>query len=124
MNTHNFENLEVWKRACRLAVDVCKATYDFKIFALRDQIQKSAISIPSNIAEGAEKPTTPDFLRFIGYSKGSAGELRTQLMIYKTLCNELNLPPSDNLSDLIKETHEISKMLQGLTNHLTPQHST
>ncbi|MGE9266990.1 MAG: four helix bundle protein [Verrucomicrobiales bacterium] len=44
---------------------------------LRDQIQKSVISIPSNIAEGADRPSTPDFLRFLGYSRASCAELRT-----------------------------------------------
>ena len=124
MNTHHFENLDVWKRSCRLAVDVCKTTCDFKIYALRDQIQKSAISIPSNIAEGAEKPTTPDFLRFLGYSKGSSGELRTQLMIYKALSQEMNIPIPDNLSNMIDETLEISRMLQGLSDHLASDSST
>ncbi|MDC0088297.1 four helix bundle protein [Akkermansiaceae bacterium] len=118
MNTHHFENLDVWKRSCRLATDACSATHNSKLFALRDQIQKSAISIPSNIAEGAERPTTPDFLRFLGYSKGSAAELRTQLLIFMAVCKETNSPMSEKTPTLVEETREISKMIQGLVNHL------
>jgi len=118
MNTHRFDNLDVWKRACRLATEVCAATHDSKLYALRDQIQKSAISIPSNIAEGAERPTTPDFLRFLGYSKASAAELRTQLLIFKAVCKKLDIPTFKDISEMIDETFEISKMIQGLINHL------
>ncbi|MBX3742789.1 MAG: four helix bundle protein [Akkermansiaceae bacterium] len=80
---HNFENLEVWKRGCRLAINVCVASHKSREFALRDQIHRSAISIPSNIAEGSERSSEADFSRFLSYSKGSCGELRTQLMIHR-----------------------------------------
>ena len=49
----NFEELNVWKDACSLAVAVYKTVQDYKDFALKDQIQRAAVSIPSNIAEGA-----------------------------------------------------------------------
>jgi four helix bundle protein len=93
MKTHNFENLDIWKRGCRLAVDVCVASHGSKEFALKDQITRSAISIPSNIAEGAERSSDADFSRFLGYSKGSCGELRTQLLIHREVCRELGQDP-------------------------------
>ena len=55
MALRTFEDLEVWKRGCRLAVDVCTKVYHWKNYGLKDQLQKSSISIPSNIAEGAER---------------------------------------------------------------------
>ncbi len=114
MHSHNFENLEVWRRGCKLAVDVCVASHGSRDFALKDQIQRSAISIPSNIAEGAERPTDADFCRFLGYSKGSCGELRTQLMVHREVCTRLGLEPFTKTDEMIEETREISRMLAGL----------
>jgi four helix bundle protein len=119
MQTHNFENLEVWKRGCRLAVDVCVASSKTREFALKDQITRSAISIPSNIAEGAERSSDADFSRFLSYSKGSCGELRTQLMIHQAVSRELATEPFAGTPDMIEETREISKMLGALIGKLT-----
>ncbi|MGD7652452.1 MAG: four helix bundle protein [Verrucomicrobiales bacterium] len=124
MKTHNFENLEVWKRGCRLAVNVCVASHGSKDFELKSQITRSAISIPSNIAEGAERSTNADFSRFLSYSKGSCGELRTQLMIHQQVCRELNITPFDGTSEMISETREISKMLGAFIEKLTPNKTT
>ncbi|MEX1049191.1 MAG: four helix bundle protein [Akkermansiaceae bacterium] len=117
---HNFENLEVWKRGCRLAVNVCVASHRSRDFALKDQIQRSAISIPSNIAEGDERASEADFSRFLNYSKGSCGELRTQLMIHREICRELEQEPFNNTDAMIDETREISRMLNGFIGHLKP----
>ena len=77
----SFEDLEVWKRGCNLAVDVYFALKDCREFMLRDQMNSAAISIPSNIAEGAERDSVKEFIHFLHISKGSAAELRTQLYI-------------------------------------------
>lgn len=114
MHSHHFENLAVWRRGCRLAVDVFVATHDSRDFVLKDQIQRSSLSIPSNIAEGAERPSDADFNRFLGYSKGSCGELRTQLMIHREVCRELGIDPLAKTDSMIEETREISRMLSGL----------
>lgn len=119
MKSHNFENLDVWKRGCRLAVNVCVASHASKEYALKDQIVRSSLSIPSNIAEGAERPSDADFCRFLGYSKGSCGELRTQLMIHKEVCRELDIEPFNGTSEMIDESREISKMLGSLIDKLT-----
>jgi four helix bundle protein len=120
MKSHNFENLDVWKRGCRLAVDVCVASHASKEFVLKDQITRSAISIPSNIAEGAERSSDADFSRFLSYSKGSCGELRTQLMIHHEVCRELGNEPFIGTSEMVEETREISKMLGAFIEKLTP----
>lgn len=113
-----FEDLEVWKRGCQLAVDVCVATHDSKNFGLKDQMQRSAISIPSNIAEGCERDSTPDFIKFLRYSKGSCGELRTQLYVAERVQKKLGQSPFEGSREMISETRELSKMLQGLINSL------
>ena len=79
MAFQSFEELEVWKRGCRLAVEVHRALADSKEYALRDQMIRASISIPSNIAEGHERDSKLDFIRFLRIAKGSAAELRTQL---------------------------------------------
>jgi four helix bundle protein len=117
---HNFENLDVWKRGCRLAVNVCVASRKSQEFALKDQIQRSAISIPSNIAEGAERASDTYFVRFLSYSKGSCDELRTQLMIHRDVCRGLKIKPFANTDAMIEETREISRMLSGFIGHLKP----
>jgi len=76
----SFEELEVWKRACQLAVQIYRELRESRDFALRDQMQRAAVSIASNIAEGAERGGK-DFVRFLSIARGSAAELRTQCYI-------------------------------------------
>ncbi|MCH7228180.1 four helix bundle protein [Haloferula sp. A504] len=113
-----FEDLDVWKRGCQLAVDVHVAVADSKDFALRGQMERSSLSIPSNIAEGAERDSTAEFIKFLRYSKGSCGELRTQLYVAEKVRQRLDLPSLENSRPMINETRVISRMLQGLINSL------
>ena len=115
---NTFEDLEVWKRSCQLAVDVYVANHTSKDFGLRDQMQRAAVSIPSNIAEGCERDSTPEFIKFLRYSKGSCGELRTQLYISDRVRKKLSQATLDGSREMISETKELSKMLQGLINSL------
>ena len=85
MAYQSFESLEVWQRGCRLTVDIFKTFASCKNFSFRDQVQRSALSIPSNIAEGAERGSSKDFAHFLNIAKGSCGELRTQLYIARKL---------------------------------------
>ena len=78
---HKFEDLEVWKEAMRLVRDLYQELKNCRDFGLRDQIQRSATSIPSNIAEGFERHSNKDFIRFLYIALGSCAELRTQLYI-------------------------------------------
>ena len=114
MPQHNFEELDVWKRSARLAVSVLELADSTKLYALRDQMSRSAISIPSNIAEGSERDSNREFKRFIAIAKGSAAELRTQLY----LGQRAGLFPAESVSPLIQEVKEISSMLQGLSRKL------
>jgi four helix bundle protein len=96
-----FEDLEVWKRGCDLAVDVHVALAESHDYALRNQMERSSLSIPSNIAEGCERDTTPEFIRFLRYSKGSCGELRTQLFVSERVRQRLGAPPLENSRAMI-----------------------
>lgn len=110
-----FEDLLVWQRSKALAVDVISALSASKNYGLKDQIIRSAISIPSNLAEGAERKGSKEFSNFISYSSGSCAELMTQLMIAKDV-HELDASVADTFID---ECREISKMLYGLRKSVT-----
>jgi four helix bundle protein len=111
---HNFEELEVWKRSSRLAVSVLELIDPVKLYALRDQMARCSISIPSNIAEGSERESDREFRRFLAIAKGSAGELRTQLYIGL----RAGIFSDDQARPLIAEVKEISAMIQGLRKSL------
>ena len=70
-----FEDMDVWKRSARLSLELYKHFAEVKDYGFRDQITRSALSIPSNIAEGSERDFQKDFIRFLQYAKGSCGEL-------------------------------------------------
>ena len=117
MTFKKLEEIEVWKRSKALAVRVyrcCGNTALAKEWGLWDQIKRSAISVPSNIAEGYERNSNNEFKRFLSIAKGSCGELRTQLEIAR----ELKLIPSDEADSLINECVEISSMIQSLISYL------
>ncbi|MGE3298755.1 MAG: four helix bundle protein, partial [Porticoccaceae bacterium] len=81
MAYRSFEQLEVWKRACQLSVEIYAELRECREFVFKDQMTRAALSIASNIAEGAERNSPPDFIRFLHIAKGSAAELRTQVYI-------------------------------------------
>ena len=78
---------------------------------MQDQIQRAALSIPSNVAEGYERDSNKEFVRFLNIAKGSGGELRTQLYISR----KLDFLSKADFDRLIAESKEISAMLHGLS---------
>ena len=110
MAFQSFEDLEVWQRGCRFAVDIFEIFSSCRNFTMQDQIQRAALSIPSNVAEGYERDSNKEFVRFLNISKGSCGELRTQLYISRKL-RFIKKADSDRL---VAESKEISAMLHGL----------
>jgi len=106
----SFESLEVWKRSSRLAVQTYKALKDCRDYGLKDQMTRAAVSIPSNIAEGYDRATNKEFIRFLNIARGSAAELRTQLYIAK----EIEAITTDVMAELVEETRGIGAMLTKL----------
>ena len=76
-----FEDLYVWRRSARLSADLFKVTSSLKDYNFRDQITRSGLSIPSNIAEGHDRGSIKEAIRFLNIAKGSCSELRTQIYI-------------------------------------------
>jgi len=112
------EEIEAWKRACRLAVEIyrlCEIEPLAKDWGLRDQLRRAAVSIASNIAEGYERNSRAEFRRYLVIAKGSCGELKTQLYILKAI---EKLPAAD-VEKLIKEVIEISLMIGGLASSIS-----
>ena len=115
-----FEDLDVWKNARTLVKEVYRLTQKgslAKDFGLRDQMQRAAVSVPSNIAEGFESQTQATFIRYLSYAKASAGELRTQLY----LCQDLEYLTQDDFNKTIELATLCSKQLTRFIQYL---HST
>ena len=112
----SFEDLDVWKRSCRLAARIYEVLRESRDYGLRDQMTRAAVSVPSNIAEGHERGTTKEFIRFLNIAKGSAAELRTQLYIAK----RIGTIASEPAAEMIEECREIGAMLQGLARSRAP----
>lgn len=111
MKTH--KDLNVWKDSMLLVTLIYEKTKSFpkdELFSLTSQIRRCAVSIPSNIAEGAARESNKEFLRFLFISQGSISELDTQLLI----ANNLNFLSKDDYVELAEKLGLISKMLAGL----------
>ena len=109
-NGMKFEDLDVWKRSARLSANIYKTLGKLKDYRFRDQICRSGLSIPSNIAEGMERDSQREFLQFLRYAKGSCGELRTQIYIGI----DIGYVPKESGQAWINETRELSSMLVSL----------
>jgi len=110
----SFEDLEVWQRSCALAVCVYEVLKSCRDYGLRDQMTRAAVSIASNIAEGAERDSVAEYIRFLHIAKGSAAELRTQLII----AARIGTITEDTKQTLVEELIMISKQLHGLITYL------
>jgi len=109
--------LEVWKRSVEFVTEIYKLTQSLpesEKFGLVTQMRRSAISIPSNIAEGAGRGGKREFKQFLSIAQGSIAELETQLII----SGKLNYAAKDKIDDFIFELDEISKMIIGLQRSL------
>ena len=105
-----FEDLEVWQNAIELSIEVYSKFRECKDFAFRDQICRASVSVPSNIAEGFERQYNKDYIHYLFIAKGSAGEIRTQLLI----AFRLGLLNEPDYSALLDNTRKISAQLFNL----------
>ncbi len=113
--------LKVWNKSIRMVTSIYKLTESFpshELYSLTSQIRRSAISIPSNIAEGAARNSTREYVNFLSISQGSCSELETQLIIAKNLEYGAADKSSNNIETIFEELNEISRMLTGLKKSL------
>lgn len=116
MKTHL--DLDVWKRSIEFVTLIYRLTGKFpksEIYGITSQIRRSAVSIPSNIAEGAGRTSKKEFSHFLSISLGSLAELETQLII----SDNLNYLDSGLLNDLISKLSSIRKMIFGLKKSIS-----
>jgi four helix bundle protein len=109
-----YEDLDVWKRSYRLTVAIYREFENCRDFSFKAQITRSALSVPSNIAEGWERYSEREKLRFLSIAKGSIGELKTQTLI----AMEIDYLTTDIGNMIATEAEEISKMLGALMKNL------
>jgi four helix bundle protein len=105
---HNLKELKIWHKAMEVVTQVYRLTTDFpkeEKYGLTSQIRRSAVSIPSNMAEGAGRNSNKEFVHFLGISNGSSYELQTQLL----LCRNFNLVDSQ-IDPLLDQIDQIQKM--------------
>jgi four helix bundle protein len=108
-----FEDLRIWQDDVSMAVDIYGLFKDSRDFGFRDQIQWSAVSVPSNIAEGYDRQGNKEFVRFLRIAKASCAELRTQLIIAQ------RVGMSGNIAELIEQTKSLSAMIQKMITYRT-----
>jgi four helix bundle protein len=116
MKSHStFQDLRVWQDAMDLAEDVYRATFEFpkhELYGLVSQMRRSAVSVPSNIAEGKGRHSDPDFIRFLMHARGSLLELQTQVLIARRL-QYLSEPEADGM---VQRCENIGRSLNALIN--------
>ena len=111
----DYKQLNVWLKSIELVTNVYELVKKMpreELYSLADQIKRSAVSVPSNIAEGSGRNITKEYIQFLYIALGSASELETQLIIGK------NLGFFHDIEMYMKEINDIRKMLNGLINSL------
>jgi four helix bundle protein len=115
---NSFEEIIAWQRARELNAEIYKLTNEDVLFAkdygLRDQMRRASISISSNIAEGFERETAKEFIRFLYIAKASAGEFRSQLY----LASDLGYISQVEFESLNHKINDVSKLLSGFIKYL------
>lgn len=117
MSFSNFKDLLVWNKAMDLVKEIYQLVSELpedEKFALKDQMKRSALSIPSNIAEGQSRKSKKEFINFLSIANGSVAELETQLLI----CCMLNYFSQQQIQNALDLCNEISRMIYALSKKL------
>jgi len=117
MKIKSYKDLNIWKRSIEVVEDIYKMTKNFpkeEIYGLTSQLRRSAVSIPSNIAEGFARFHNKEYKQFLFISLGSCAELSTQIIISL----QLKYLESKEADQLLNEIDEISKMTMSLIKKL------
>lgn len=119
MGVRNYTELETWQRAMELTEAVYAATKRYpkeETYGLTSQTRRSAVSVPSNIAEGQGRGSSRDFVRFLTVARGSLCELETQLI----LGSRLRYVDEASLQSLLKQSGTVGRLLNGLIRSVAP----
>lgn len=114
---YDFKDLDVWREAKKLVVDVYKLTEQFpkhELWGLTNQMRRAAVSIPSNIAEGMGRRTNKDKVQFLYVSRGSLFELETQIHIAK----DLSFLSDVGFNEVIPQIIKSRQLINGYINYL------
>nr|WP_262894865.1 four helix bundle protein [Hymenobacter guriensis] len=118
MAVHQYKELKVWQKAMsitKLTYQLCAGFPDNERYGLVSQMRRAAVSLPSNIAEGAGRNSKPEFRQFLAIANGSAYELETQFL----LAASFGYVSEENLNTISSQLTELQKMLFGLQKSLT-----
>jgi len=113
----SYRDLIVWQKAMELLLEIYKVTASFpkeEMYGLVSQLRRSAVSIPSNIAEGQGRSSTGEFVQFPGHARGSLFEVETQILAAKSI----GLVNSVIVNRLLDQTNEVGRVLNGLMGSL------
>ncbi|MGB8889190.1 MAG: four helix bundle protein [Candidatus Korobacteraceae bacterium] len=113
----SYKELLAWQQSMQLVSSIYRATKLFpreEVYGLTSQLRRSAVSVPSNIAEGQGRSTRGEFLQFLGHPRGSLFEVETQL----TLAGDLGYLKSSDTSQLLKQITRVAQLLNGLISSL------
>ncbi|KJS07008.1 MAG: 30S ribosomal protein S23 [Flavobacteriales bacterium BRH_c54] len=114
MKIDRFEDIIAWQKAKQLSILIYRDFAGSKDFGFKDQIQRAAVSVMNNIAEGFERKSNNEFKYFLYIAKGSCGEVRSMLYLAK----ELNTISKESFDEKYQLAEEISKVLSGLIKTL------
>lgn len=114
MKTDRFEDIIAWQKSKQLTLTNYKEFKDSRDFGFKDQIQRAAVSVMNNIAEGFERKSNNEFKYFLYIAKGSCGEVRSMLYLAK----ELNTISKESFNEKYQLAEETSKVLSGLIKTL------
>ncbi len=117
MRNQGFKSLLVWQRAYELVLEAYNLTKEFprsEVYGLTSQLQRAAVSIPANIAEGYERQHKKEYRQFLSIARGSLGELETYLLLAK----DLNYLSAERYELLDSKRGEIARLLKGLINSI------
>jgi len=109
----SYRQLVAWQKAMQLVAEIYKATEAFprhELYGLTNQLRRSAVSVPSNIAEGQARFSSKEFHHFLSHARGSLVEIETQILI----AQELRYVPSNQANSLLRRTAELGRILNGL----------
>jgi four helix bundle protein len=117
MSAKGYQDLEVWQKAMDLVVRCYQVTKDFpktEVYGLTSQLQRAAVSIPTNIAEGRERKYSKEFIKHLSIAYSSLAELETHIQI----AQRLDYISTEKTQSLLEKTAEIGRMLNGLRKSL------